>query len=550
MPTESMVKVEHTLSIEDLKRLLEDDIKTARNGDNTQNNCGHLTAYVIQLIQYYYGIRGTKPPAPSLSSSSDKSTRTLVATDNNGHIISSAAERSLHGLNSLLPDDPTIDLRNERHAPSGLEDYSEPSETVEKTRVSITALSNTLKNEARRKNKVLFGEVAFAACNTNTSGHVLTFIASDEEVLYIDPQLYNGIEKNGNFLFDDIDMQYSFPNRRKRGQTTFQNDCFYMVYGTVRTVKDASIVVKEEPLGEMPQPTPDENIRYRFPSRVELRPTYSTEEVKAIAARLDPYCFLQILSPACSVEQIQAAIHALDPRVRLILSPECSVEQIQAAVKALKSDSVICSEFSEEQISAAAAALEPGAKLTVDRCWSTEQVKAAASALKPGVEFHFSTSPGPTQKQINGVASLNPGAILVLEPIFKIEQIQTIVSELKPNTVFLLHPNYKEPKAIAAASALPPGAILYIPSGARLSSVKATIDALQPGVKIGVASDCSKKLREAAMTQLNLRNKRVREGASSFQEQDHKRARPNSFFNNQQDTSSSAMGENTNCPYK
>ncbi|MDF1683581.1 MAG: hypothetical protein P1U36_02885 [Legionellaceae bacterium] len=478
MPTTPNIKTEHSLTLADLKECLIRDIKMARDGDNTQDNCGHLTAYILGLIKYYHGLQATKPPPPSSANSSDGSTDAMLTRDRSKHVTASSAVRSAHGLNSTLPDQPIIDLNNTRY-PLGIDDYSNPTKIVAKTKVSNTVLTQTLKTEATKKNKMLFGEIALASQAVNRPGHLLAFVATSEAVFYIDAQFYDGIDKTGAPCFDDICAKYQFSDIRIHNQIKFQPECFYLTYGTIEnnlqsTTDYSHMLIKEEPK----EPT-------RSTSAADPSSTTSMQQRHA-AGTFKPNTILRLES-TLSIEKIQTAVASLTPDASLFLHPRLSIEQIQTAAAALKSGDRLCldSMFSIQQIDTAAASLTPDAYLFLYSELSIQQIKTAAAALKSGARLCLD-SMFSIQQIKTAAASLNQGADLLLHPRLSIQQIETATTALKPGAHLLLCPELSIEAIQAAAAALKPSAVLRLDRELSIEQLEAVGSALAPGAIINL----------------------------------------------------------------
>ena len=491
MPT---FKTDPNMTLTDLKALLTEDIKRARENNNTQDNCGHLTRYVIELIKYYYNLSTIKPSTPSTAASNNASTSAMLTYNNQGGVIASSAQRAASGLNAILPEPPriTADLTDASNLQVTY-DLSNPPQALEKIPVSNKDLSQQLKNHAALQGQIIFGEIALVSKYANSPGHVLAFITDSKDIVYIDAQLYNGHEKKGVPCFETIETQYAF-ERHIQNQVTFQSNCFYLVYGTLNhpIAAAAEIHIKAEaPAAAVAAPAaPAENnnhgtdIFMRFPPTmmphdiwdylqrshdnkiINLTPDLSIEHIGSLSALKE--FKMVLLHCALSQDQAAAAVTALEPGVRILIDGYMPINSVVDVARALKPGGILClpPNISEGDIQDITAVLKEGTVISWSLMMEQPKIQLLSSSLKPGCSIFV-----PTQSEIERVrvtvAALPAACGTLSIPAHSLNTIQAMASSLQKDRIFLLHRSMSHEQLQTAASALQPGCVLSIPGPRR-----------------------------------------------------------------------------------
>jgi hypothetical protein len=486
MPT---IKQDPNMTLADLKALLTEDIKGARENNNTQDNCGHLTRYVIELIKYYYNMSATKPSIPSTAASNNASTTAALGYNGRGEVVASSALRAVSGLNAILPEPPkiTADLTDLSH-PQVTYDLSNPPQAVDKTPVSNKDLSHQLKNLAASQGKIIFGEIALASSDGNRPGHVLAFITDGKDIICIDAQRYNGQTKTGEPCFEALETQYTF-EQRIPNQVTFQSNCFYLVYGSLNhpvavaaAAAAAEIHVKvEEPAVAVAAPanhatddffqfppaiTPNEIWQYLSYSHqheiILLTPDLSIDHIKNFCALKEFKTVL--LHHALLNEQIEAAANALGAERLISIHPEMPINKVLAAAHALQPGRILSlpSNISEDNIQAITAALKKETVISWDPNMARSKIQLLLPYLKPGCSI-FIPARSKREKTQAAAAALPEKYSILSSPAHSLDTIQAMASSLKKDRVFLLHRHMSENQVKVAAAALQPERVLSLP---------------------------------------------------------------------------------------
>lgn len=225
------------ISIRTLAEQLVDDIKIARKNNNSQNNCAHLTRYLLQLLDHYVYSEEKPTQKPSTSSS-----RSMINTVVN--------IKNVNGIDVVwdafaLRASPSLSLQQ-----IDTENYTN-NEQIPKTPVELDQddLNAILRKEAQKIGDIVYGEIGLASVKVNKAGHQFVFLADEREVIYIDAQLYDGIKKEGNPLFTDIRKKFYFRGDQAPGNNQFSTRCFYLpcVVTQKRYPQDSSLYRQTPP---------------------------------------------------------------------------------------------------------------------------------------------------------------------------------------------------------------------------------------------------------------------------------------------------------------
>src|SRR3990167_3199843 len=227
-------------------------MKKTRHGNDAQTNCGYLTDYAIEtLCALLNGQIPVEKIAETKNSAAVTPThvvhrRTPVkketgATNQSIQTVSSFPLPANTGLHAHLPPvtAPHITIETGQHS----EVVDLDSEKIQRICVPHRDLKAKLINEAKLKNAILYGDIAFARPENTPVGHVIAFCASPDTAFFIDGQLFNGITQKGNPVFDELttakasqsdERAFYFQDEKvpatSRGNV-FQSNCFYLIYG-------------------------------------------------------------------------------------------------------------------------------------------------------------------------------------------------------------------------------------------------------------------------------------------------------------------------------
>lgn len=211
----------HTL--ESLQEKIFEDIKTIRSGNNAQQNCMHLANYIVELIPHYL-FGSEKPKKPSTSTSSSIAASYLYSSFiKKEHIPTETTVNYAvnHGDNPLPPT--VVPIINEEGATEN-EIHDLVSDVKRTTIADFAKLQNQLLNSIIDETQFTYGSIALANKTTGAPGHILAYLASKNQVLYIDPQFYDGKTKKGHPIFEFSE----FFNHYK---DDFKQEVYYLQYG-------------------------------------------------------------------------------------------------------------------------------------------------------------------------------------------------------------------------------------------------------------------------------------------------------------------------------
>jgi hypothetical protein len=242
-------------------------MKDARSGNNAMSNCGYLTEYAIQSLSSLLNGRDPEVRIVSTKSSANATTTSVVtAKVKSEHraigpittVVGSTPIRADVGLHSRLPFPSHLIVDIDNNTESYVVDITDVNKTIKRTKAnSPDELTQQLKMKSKAEGNIIYGDVMLVRPGHDT-GHVLAFVADENEVFYIDGQLYNGITKQGSPIFShfktalasDNSRAYYFhgeDNVRKNAINGFQAICFYLVYGAVNRTLDNTVAIKSEP---------------------------------------------------------------------------------------------------------------------------------------------------------------------------------------------------------------------------------------------------------------------------------------------------------------
>lgn len=235
------VKCEYSFS--EIQADLAKKIKDIRKGDNSQDNCVYLTEYCLKLIeQIVFGKTECVEPPKKKSSVPLYNNQVLIKEELfENKIQSSVAIRGDEGVYAMLPAEnyAIFDLTNntERHF------LDIDSSTVSRKKAETPeALDISLREHARHVNGWVFGHIVFAAIDIHQPGHMIAYLASQDQVLYLDGQLYDGEKEEGEPVFTSLQSYYQFGSSSSSSKSSsqtkgFQSNCFYLEHGRYVGVK-------------------------------------------------------------------------------------------------------------------------------------------------------------------------------------------------------------------------------------------------------------------------------------------------------------------------
>ncbi len=232
-----------------LKNKVSESVKVGRKGNNAQTNCGHLTLYALRALEAILAgkepelkVVNTSNSAPTTMSYAEEGSISIKMEDQTeqkqiGKLsCDSVRTPGIEGLHAFLPPGTKSLIDAESGAETILIDPK--SSSVPQSRVdSPDLLNDVLMRRAREENTIISGVIYLV---NGSSGHVLAFCASSEEVFYIDGQLYNGSNGRGcptfesfkEALHSDGKRAYYFSDEpgEEGKSTTFQAACFYTIF--------------------------------------------------------------------------------------------------------------------------------------------------------------------------------------------------------------------------------------------------------------------------------------------------------------------------------
>lgn len=246
------------LDFSEIKERIRVLMKNTRAGSDAHLNCGYLTEYALEMLKAILTNEEIKERMVVIDDSdtvttSSVSRETITIKTESGkrraktsYVTSSAPRPAATGLHAHLPfpSHYLVDTETGLEAPV----INLEGNTIYRHRVEDPSLLHQLLTEqAKREGRMIYGDVAFAPpinrSRPHGVGHVLAFCASPEQVFYIDAQLYNGITKKGEPVFDDLKTALNSTGERAfyfynednlpKGhiEYLFQPMCFYLVYG-------------------------------------------------------------------------------------------------------------------------------------------------------------------------------------------------------------------------------------------------------------------------------------------------------------------------------
>lgn len=223
-----------------------DIIKILRTDNDIADNCTHVAS---DLVTYFKtGIIPTTPSitTPSTSIDFDVLTTSDWIKKENGTKYLGMVKSTVCLDNTSISNIPCDILPTQ--LPDGTLDLDSELINVDnftQRMASITHINNCLKNVATENGQgISFGFICIGRCGKyiDKAGHMLVYFATEVDVMYIDAQLYNGIDQIDNgCIFSDLTDRFEFADTKKINIDVFGEYVFYIPIGP-KTISDMELI--------------------------------------------------------------------------------------------------------------------------------------------------------------------------------------------------------------------------------------------------------------------------------------------------------------------
>lgn len=241
--SQAVIKLEKCgASVEEIMNNMRAFIKSKRDGNNADSNCGFLTEHsILALVNLLQGKEISDrdiPTKSSLDSTESIIHRSLVSIKNeDGERVRkqlrtsySAACVNGDGLHSILPakEVPLLTLTENAVSESTMIDID--AKEIPRTKIKTHDLEKQLMSIAQTKNRVLVGHITLARLSKKDVDHALAFCATKDKIFFVDGQFYDGITKQGDPILENLNQHFEFITQNKSSSGDFADDCFYLIH--------------------------------------------------------------------------------------------------------------------------------------------------------------------------------------------------------------------------------------------------------------------------------------------------------------------------------
>jgi hypothetical protein len=494
-------------SLEQIVSLIRTDIKMVREGSNYHRNCGYLAKYVLELIPYYYG-QGEKPKAPLDESSADISTRMNIHINHISKRIENIdLVRSDQGLNSISPA-------------ADVGEYIDLVSDIEYENASYIDINEVIKTAAIANNGIICGVVSMLPLDSTSAvtsslstksrvGHVIAFIANKDSVYYIDGQKYNGITRQGEPIFQNLDMSYQFECGSSvfKKQKTFQERCFYLPHSVIK--KDECLALYARPS----QGKTSSNLISSIDTNshfVLIKTNMSTDKVVDLLKGTNPWNVV-LLEDDLSFDMIQLVLNSIKPDVELMLHPDMPLNLLVSILPLLRKGMTLklFSKIGVDFAKVIGLFLPKGINLVIPQKLSAECLVTLSLYL----DFVNIVIPSGISLELlkSFAMSLNPSVNLYIESDVSYSEAMVLTSFLRAVKKVNLFAEVSVDTAVGSALGLQKNSILLLNQGAELLTILACVRSLKSErsimfhhlVSIAMVKRALKALRYKAGLQLN-----------------------------------------------
>ena len=211
-------------------------IKILRADNDIADNCTHVAS---DLVTYFKtGIIPTTPSVTTASTSIDfdvLTTSNWIKKENGTKYL--GIVKSIVCLNNTAISNIPCDVLP-KQLPDGTLDLDSELMDVDNftQRISqVTHINDCLKNVATENEQgISFGFICIGRCGKyiDKAGHMLVYFATETNIMYIDAQLYNGIDHIDNgCIFSDLTDRFEFADTKKINIDVFGEYVFYIPIG-------------------------------------------------------------------------------------------------------------------------------------------------------------------------------------------------------------------------------------------------------------------------------------------------------------------------------
>ena len=211
-------------------------IKVLRGNNDTADNCTHVSSDLIEYFKTGIISNAESSTVPSTLEDFDVVTMSDWIKKENGSKYLGMVKSIVCLNNTKISDIPYNKLPSELE--DGTLDLDQEIYDVDnftQFTSSTTEINGCLKKKAEENEKgVSFGFICIGRCGKyiDIPGHMLTYFATNENVWYVDCQLYDGINDIDNgCIFSDLTSAYQFANSKRITIDVFGEYVFYIPIG-------------------------------------------------------------------------------------------------------------------------------------------------------------------------------------------------------------------------------------------------------------------------------------------------------------------------------
>jgi len=123
---------------------------------------------------------------------------------------------------------PLINLHAQELSETTMVDIN--ARVIPRTRIKARDVEKQLIEIARMKNRVLVGHLTLARLSKNEADHALAFCATKEKIFFVDGQFYDGLQKTGDPILENINQHFAFITQEASAHGDFSDDFFYLIH--------------------------------------------------------------------------------------------------------------------------------------------------------------------------------------------------------------------------------------------------------------------------------------------------------------------------------